>query len=401
MADINPNIAMGYQPIQLENPVNQFAKMQELQMGAAKMQEYQRGLEEQNALRRRIQQPGFDITNAEHQNQLYAEAPSLAPKYIESALLTKKTTGEIDKTTLENHRARVADLAFNPSNENVLAHLQDAVLRKSITPDQAKAQWEQVGAMDMGQRKQYFTQMGLSADKRLEALKPVAVGPKSALVEPGTGKVIFRNNAAASDTGEIPKLKPGEKWNAELQRVEAVPGSEIYNKTSAKHAKDFDAAKTAEEKSDWAIKKIDTILDPKNKSGFESNFGGYNAYITRRFSGNTAKVRNEIESLKSDLKSAGLDIIRKGGSIGAMTEREWPIVEGMLAAITPDLDEKDARQKLMEVKTKFENIKANTRDTYDTTWGETQFHRSGAAGAAKKSSTSGSSGVDTNNPLLK
>lgn len=174
MADLNTNIAMGYQPIQLENPVNQFAKMQELQLGAAKMQEYQRGIEQKNALARVVSQPGFDPMNAEHQARLYAEAPDLAPTYIEKALTTKESIGKIKKQDvdiaageLKAHRERVADLAFNPSNENVMAHLQDAVLKKNITPEQAKAQWAQVSAMNPQQRKEFFMQMGVDADKRL------------------------------------------------------------------------------------------------------------------------------------------------------------------------------------------------------------------------------------------
>ena len=58
-----------------------------------------------------------------------------------------------------------------------------------------------------------------------------------------------------------------------------------------------------------------------------------------------------------------------------------------------------SRIKLNEVKAKFEAIKADARDNYDTTWGQTQFHkiRSGGGSPAKPST----GGVDTNNPLLK
>lgn len=192
---------------------------------------------------------------------------------------------------------------------------------------------------------------------------------------------------------EIPKLRPGEKWNAKEERVDLVPGSELYNKTAQKHTKDYAAANAVEDKSDWAIKKIDTILDPKNKAGFESNFGGYNAYATRMKTGNTAKVRSEIESLQNDLKSAGLEQIRKGGSIGAITEREWPILQQMIANINPTLDEKDARAKLEEVRAKFEAIKAEARDNYSTTWGQTQFHKTRSGGAAPAAGA-GQSNID-------
>jgi hypothetical protein len=54
---IDPRIALGVQPMQFENPVNQLAKVLQIkdmqqsgQMNALKMQEYQRGLSETNAL---------------------------------------------------------------------------------------------------------------------------------------------------------------------------------------------------------------------------------------------------------------------------------------------------------------------------------------------------------------
>lgn len=173
MADINSNIAMGYQPIQLQDPVNQFAKMQELKLGQAKMQEYERGLQEQNALRDLIKS-GVDLKSPEARVKMYSISPELGIKFEKSqaelekaGYEAKKLKGDVAEQDLKMHRERVADLAFNPSNENVLAHLQDAVLKGSITQDQAKQQWAQVGGMPLDQRKQYFTQMGVNAEKRL------------------------------------------------------------------------------------------------------------------------------------------------------------------------------------------------------------------------------------------
>lgn len=173
MADINSNIALGYQPVQIQDPVNQFAKMQELKLGQAKMQEYQRGLEEQNALRDLIKS-GVDLKSPEARVKMYSISPELGIKFEKSqaelekaGYEAKKLKGDVAEQDLKMHLQRVGDLAFNPSNENVLAHLQDAVLRGNLTNDQAKAQWAQVGGMSADQRKQYFTQMGVNAEKRL------------------------------------------------------------------------------------------------------------------------------------------------------------------------------------------------------------------------------------------
>lgn len=198
----------------------------------------------------------------------------------------------------------------------------------------------------------------------------------------------------AGGSTEIPKLRPGEKWNAKEERVDLVPGSELYNKTASKHTKDYAASKSFATKSDDAIKKIDTILDPTNKEGFESNFGGYNAYATRLMSGNTAKVRREIDSLQNALKVAGLDQIRQGGSIGAITQAEWPILQQMVAALTPDLNEEDARIKLQDIRAKFESIKADARDSYATTWDRTQFYKTKPGAASDTGGGAGGSNID-------
>ena len=176
------------------------------------------------------------------------------------------------------------------------------------------------------------------------------------------------------------KLKPGEVYNAELDRVEAKPGTELYVKQSKEHAKDYKAANGTLTKMDDSIAKIDKILAPANKSAFEGNFGGYNAYGTRMLPGENSDMRKTIDSFKSDLKQAGLELMRQGGSIGQMTEREWPIVEQMIASIDPVLGEAEARNVFEQVKARFERIKASAQDVYDTQWGQTQYHKSLGAG---------------------
>lgn len=166
MADINPSIAMGYQPVQIQDPVNQFAKMQELQLGAAKMQEYQRGLEEQNALRSLIKS-GVDIKSPEARQKMYEISPKLGMEFEKSQAEITRLGNEAKLKQFEVTREKFANLVFNPSNENVLAHLQDSVKGGELGADQAKGLWSKVAGMNEGQRKQFFTDMAVTAEKRL------------------------------------------------------------------------------------------------------------------------------------------------------------------------------------------------------------------------------------------
>lgn len=161
--------------------------------------------------------------------------------------------------------------------------------------------------------------------------------------------------------------------------VEIIPGSKTYRTQADKHANDVNTRKLARSKADIGIAAIDYILDPKNKDGFESNFGGYNAYVSSRVPGDaTANVRNKIESLKSSMKMAGLELIRSGGSIGQMTEREWPIVQDMIDRIDSTLGEDQAKSILEDIKVYLESLKTKADEVYQQEWGGSQFYKNDA-----------------------
>jgi hypothetical protein len=87
-----------------------------------------------------------------------------------AGLQAKKTKLEINEKTLKAHRERMSDLALNPSPENTAAHIQDAIIRGDITPEQGDRTLKQTLAMSPEQRKQYFLQLGADAAKRLEQM---------------------------------------------------------------------------------------------------------------------------------------------------------------------------------------------------------------------------------------
>lgn len=194
------------------------------------------------------------------------------------------------------------------------------------------------------------------------------------------------------------KLKPGERWSEEKQMVEQIPGSAAFIEQQRKHGADLGAIKTVETTTKWGKNRIDTILDPKNKAGFENNFGGFSAYATKEFSGDTARVKSELDSLKSDLKERGLQLFRSGGSIGAMTEKEWPIVESMIASLSPKLEADDARDILRKIKVKFDNIESLAAEKYNDQWQGTQYHK--PVDTNRNAPASGGD-IDTTNKFLK
>ncbi len=179
---------------------------------------------------------------------------------------------------------------------------------------------------------------------------------------------------AAGERGPTEAQK-GEVWNPDEGRYDVVPGTKLYRESSAKHATDYKAKTAVQDRVKESLAKIDYVLADENKDGFGYNFGGYTeAYVGQYVPGQAQDVKNTVESLKADITQAGLELMRAGGSIGAITEREWPLLEKQIAAVTPYVSERRARDLLDNVAQRLKNIQTRATETYDTQWGETQFY---------------------------
>jgi hypothetical protein len=172
MAQIDPSIALQYRTPQIQDPIAATARAQEIGVNALKMQELQRGVQEEQEIRNYLR--GKDIYAPETRSGLSQFGKTglaygkLISEQEKSGLETKKLRGDITKQDLEVQREQFANLAFNPSNENITAHIQDSVLQGKIPPAQAQQLLNQVLPMNPAQRKQFFTEMGVKAEKRYE-----------------------------------------------------------------------------------------------------------------------------------------------------------------------------------------------------------------------------------------
>jgi len=200
----------------------------------------------------------------------------------------------------------------------------------------------------------------------------------------------FVSPPTPNDVSEIiPTLQKGETWNPETQRVEAVKGSKLYIDQNSKQNKDLQTLKGVNTKTEQALAKIDEIIDPKNASAFAGNFGGYNAYASQMLPGENSNLRKKIDSFKSNMKAVGLELMRSGGSIGTMTEKEWPIVEQMIGALDPVMGEEDARIAFQKIKARMQRIADDANEIYDNNWSDTQYYAPDKKGGAPIEATNG------------
>ena len=163
--------------------------MQQNALAKAKMGEYQRGIAEQNALRNRMTQPGFDINNPQHQQDILTIAPVSGQAILQHAATMAKTGAEIARFGAQTEEARVKaakarqefndqalrNLATNPSDDNIRAWGQDAVLGKIYPADKAAELVDNYLKIPLDQRATIFKQFGASAAAPEKAPAPPAM----------------------------------------------------------------------------------------------------------------------------------------------------------------------------------------------------------------------------------
>ena len=163
--------------------------MQQNALAKAKMAEYERGVAEQNALRNRMTQPGFDINNPQHQQELLGIAPVLGQTVLQHAATMAKTGAETARFGAQTEEARVKavqakrafrdqglrDMANNPSDANIIANHEDAVLQNMMTPEESAKQIDTLLKIPLDQRKAIFERAGAPAAAPEKAPAPPAM----------------------------------------------------------------------------------------------------------------------------------------------------------------------------------------------------------------------------------
>jgi hypothetical protein len=183
MALVNPNIAMGYRApeIQPQNMLADYAAIQQIQGGrqtqqlnALKMQEAQAALTERNALR------GLDPTAADYESQLFKVSPTLGIQFRKEQSTAKAQQAAQAKSEFDLKAAQrkfgedlKRSLSANPSDANIIAFGEDAVLQGLYSPDQVKSTVAQLLALPAPDRVRILSQAGASASDLKPALQQI------------------------------------------------------------------------------------------------------------------------------------------------------------------------------------------------------------------------------------
>jgi hypothetical protein len=447
MATIDPSIAMGYKPVQIENPLNQLAAYSQIQSGQQgqqlnmlKMQEYQRGLEEENKLRTLLS-GGGDINSPDVVRQMYGISPTKGLEFQQKQALIKKagleTTGlelknfddamkqsrnllDMVKTPEQyiawheaNHRnpligprLEASGVTVNQSRQHIMDMLaQPGGLDKLITESK-------VGATKFIElNKPQYIEQNLGGTNRITALPGLGIGAPTTVSD--TTKTLTEADKIAQQRLNLEQDKAfreqtmgtipaGYRLNKKTNELEAIPGGPTTvalppkekQKREATYPKATSAIKAFENTSDDLIKDLAELRNHPGLSSITGIAAGRLPGVTKE--GRAAQAlydkivaRGGFQAL-TDLKAAG-------GTLGAVSNQEGTQLKDSYAAINRTQDAEDVRKALDQALANTQRSKDRVREEYDTTYEyKNTVPRSSAAPNQTKSG-----GVDTNNPLLK
>lgn len=334
MAQIDPNIPLGFRMPQIQDPVAATARVQEIGVNALKMQELQRGMQEEQEVRNFLR--GADLSKPETRAQLSQFGKTglaygkLLSEQEKAGLETKKLGGEISKQDLERSRERTSDLAFNPSDNNIKAYLEDSILRKEMTPEQAQGLFAQVANMPIDQRRQTFLQLGASAAKRLEQMT-ISAAQKGQMDVTMRGQDITASTARRGQ--DITLQGQRMQYDPQLQAniAEAKAAGEFMGKNKATAAAALPGALEAAKEGIRLIDEMVGQAEVRDKSGKVITKGtaphpGFASYVGAgmpglRFAEGSDTASFEVRQKQIEGK-AFLEAFQtlKGG--GAITEKE-------------------------------------------------------------------------------
>jgi hypothetical protein len=211
---IDPNIALGYRPIQIEqrNPMADYAQLAQLQnyqnqnqLAQLQMREAEATAQEKNMLRR------LDPTAADYESQLFKVSPQLGINFRKEQAATDASKAATTSSLATAAKAKqeilsqaLRDISGRPSDANIVAHTEDIQASPlfSLKEKQKSLITQQtLLAIPLEERGAYLQKQGA----KVSELRPVSVAPSASLVGPDN-KLLFTAPAALPTPSPTNKL---------------------------------------------------------------------------------------------------------------------------------------------------------------------------------------------------
>jgi hypothetical protein len=418
---LEPNIALGVRPLEVPNQLAQYGQVQQLmaardtqQLNALKMQEAQAAMEERNALRR------LNPSEPDYEQQLFKVNPQLGIAYRKEAATTAAQEAARKKSEFELTAARrkfgddlKRNLSANPSDENVVAWGQDAVLQGIYTEDQVASTVQQLLKLPPQQRVSILSQAGASASELKPSTQtvnragatdivqvpafggaPATVGSYADVPLPANVQAqkiqIARESrppaqpVAPTITQVVDPTNPNQMISVDARRYQGggvgspgvigvggggmkplTEGQTIKLRTDV--GKDYKAASTALSQMDDLLASIESV---KAAPGLSAATGFTGKFLPSFPEGKAAQAETRLANLRGKVTALGKATAAMSGAIGSIANQEWKILSDQIAA----LDEVKGKGPLLEqidlVEQQARGAIARIRDTYEKTRSE-------------------------------
>jgi hypothetical protein len=403
MATIDPNIALGYKPIQIENPMNQYAAMSQIQTGQNQnaLAQYQlssakRADEKVNFLNQSISKNTNPETGEINYSGVYKDAAvnnfgSLIPE-----LKAKEQDTEYKKNQSKKIVSEIGKLDFDLGT-NIFTQAQNELKQIDPRSPDAPAQflaWRERQFANPA-LKDFFKNTGMTKEATDAQIKEAIRTPQGladtilkSMTSADQFQKILHDKATLAETTRSHKVHEGISY----QSMANASNPELQGKIAgAKKLAEADVADTISKVKDVkaAREVLKTIgFDPKTgaddvKKLIKESTGSYGGALVDaagRVFGESTKGADAIGELKTFETKIATDLL--GGKLGAgisNTDRDF-IIAG-LGQISDNTLPKDTREKA---------------------WGRVvdRMKRVGLIEDNSSSTSSNNNSVDTNNPLL-
>jgi hypothetical protein len=415
MALVNPNIAMSFRAPEIQQPnmLADYAAIQQIQGGrqaqelnALKMQEAQAALQERNALR------GLDPTAADYESQLFKVNPTLGIAFRKEQSTAKAQQAAQAKSEFDLKAAQrkfgddlKRSLSSNPSDANIIAFGEDAVIQGLYPPDQVNTTVSQLLALPAADRTRILSQAGASAADLKPPAPPVSVAeferaktdpafmkflqdravamrppaqpraesPLVAIVGPDGSPILVSRESAVGKT----PANTVEKPMTQAQRVK-------YNKDKVSD-KDvvtgaFAVTGELEKLTDELVGNPDKKIAPAPGLSSITGFSALTNPLALP-SGDARKALQKLETFKGKIMALGRQLASQEGKLGNMAVQEWKFVSDAVQKIDPAAGNLD--EQMRDVVRQAREYSQRQQSKYDDTYADDLATQGGSTAPAK------------------
>lgn len=398
MATIDPNIALGVKPIQVENPMNQYAALSQIQgnqqaqqLNELKMRQAQQEFDTSNALANAYKGAITPEGNVNYNALIPSLASSGAGSAIPGVLKTKKETEQaaaiLEKTQTETKaeklkliREKTADLINNPSPENIKAHAQDGLIQGAWGLEQANAFVQQALSIPINQRAAFFKEQSLNAEKRVTTAETQRHNKTTENISAGHLGVAQANLAINQEKAGREKtmgtIPAGYRLAADGKSLEAMPGGPTtvalppkeIQKREASFPQATSAVKAIETKSDSFIKDLEKLRNHPGLSQITGLVQGRLPAVTGE--GRAAQALYDKIVAKGGFQALQdlRDASKTGGALGNVSNQEGKQLTASFAAIDRRQNAKDVQAAIDQAIDDVKGTKTRVREAFDDTY---------------------------------